>query len=1186
MKSKRKLLLKSIDLFCICILILLTYFSFVVENIEADTRIKRLSFVKLPPVCKKDCTKYFNNLKNFGSGWKSTKNLRELKTTFTKHYLLLKKLSSLRGENTDDEDPVISNLLPEQNAVVSADKFLISGRITDNDELSKVYILIGGRVFWKSITSNSLDFVANVNLNSKFTKLTFYVIVSDKSGNFSAPQRRNVTMQVKDSKTPTPTPSIKNTPTVDTTPPPVSTSIPGAPLPGPALTPVSPLPPVSTDSAFCTLDIRPEAGISGDKMAHDDSMNATIHSEHVFALEKLVPITLANVSATKNNGLWSDGATWNTGKVPTNGDNVRIPEGITVVYDVTDNAPKLNTVRVDGRLLFHSCKSSLMRVDTLLSTGVIRAGWTDSPQPIYTNVTIEFTNSPINTSLDPSQFGKGWLAYGPSYIYGMPRSPFVSTITKLSPGATSIQVNGELANWSVNDELLVVGTNPRKDESEVRKISKIASLGNNSFSITFDQALQYTHTNSDDRFPYHIANLTRNVTFVSEDKNKPLTQSQTWGHVMFMHNPSASINYASFDSLGRTRKFELLDDTTKDDKGTVTHVGTNVRGRYALHFHRTGNSPGSLAGYVEGSVVRNSPSWGISNHSSNLISVANITYHVLGAGYMTETSTELGFAGKGGRYNAESMYISTYGSKDYLGVENGDRANRNDFGVEGFGLWAGAPLVVYDGNIISTSAITYPTSIDSSTFKGTTDKQGGLWVGSVTFNESGIGLTTIPVGDIPDKLKFVALGKSTAHPKTIPYQNLRNTYIYSTNKIAQIWAIRSFFLAEEGVVFNENAWTSIENLKVVNFVPHEVEIRIDYSSQIEFNKLHLVQIEEGFSEAITRNQVTHSIRVVGTKEEPSIFENMWGGVDAPYNGEFTVRNLVGINLEYPVLLETRGQEYYYDFETKTIKKGWWYQKPLIENLTIQKRGTSRLWNSDFDSERFDPSNFGETPVIEVIRNGTRLRAYPPEQIPSFIPYPSNKNIEAVPAEFKGKTNLELFQTYGAGIGGYIPPSVTADKDFSYITPYVPRRDEWVNATADHTDSPNYTQVFIRAKDNLSLNGAFTLKPGWNILKINGPDRVLTHLVWYRTADYKIVKCNCPYDIPGWVNKNFSQVGIGFDDGSGLNIQTKQYFWYAQERAKFPVVNGMRIYPIDAQFPGDTRATHLEFKMPVSEENNS
>ena len=976
----------------------------------------------------------------------------------------------------------------------------------------------------------------------------------------------------------------------------------GSGVPGTKNNPV--IPPVSTDSGICTLDLRDEPHKHGGDDGHDghgdhgsEGGNLSKNS-HLYPLDGLTPHSQATIRAKDDKGLWSDPNTWDEGRVPAANDRVLVPKDITVVYDVeTNNPPALKTLRVDGRLLFHNCRNTFLKVDTFTSTGVVRIGFKDNPLPLYSSAVIEFTNEPIDKDLDPYELGKGWLAYGPVHMYGMPKLPHAPTTVGVEAGSDSIELHREELNyWQVGDEVLVAGTNYAMDESEVRRIAAIENSENGQ-RVVFDKPLDYAHSNGDDRFAYHVANLTRNIELRSQDRWKPLTQSQTFGHVMFMHNPNVYIEYASFNGLGRTRKFELLDETKEKD-GVIT-LGTNQRARYSIHFHRTGVDVDGPAAYLEGVVSRHAPSWGITNHSSNLVSVANVTYHTTGAGYMTEVSNEAGYVGKGGRYNLESLYVSTFGAPKALrGVENKARGAVKDFGVEGWGLWAGSPIVTYNGNIIATSNITYPISDDAETYLGTTHGgDGGLWVGSVPIDDVGPKSSYIRKKNLPEHLHFTANFDTddgpAAHPKAVPYQKINDTYLYATNKIAQFHSVRAFFLRVRGVKFDENGWTKLRKLVAVN-TPRKSGgmIRIDYSSQIEFDQIHVVSLG-GFSTVIDRNQVTNSIRVVGTPQNPSVFENVWAALVAPFGGEIVMKNTIVKNSDHAMTLEPTGARFWYDSRDDTIKENEGFQRILVENLITPPRENGKVATVRFvninriRSKRFSPGYISsEYPVLQVLRNGTLMRAYPSESLPERVPFPLDEEFTGVPDVFRGKTNYQLFQEFGSGFGGYIPPSVAEDSQFPGITSFTPRRSDWIRKSAAQSDVADYTLTVVRASDGFTLNQYFRLIPGWNVLVAEHEGEKITKIVWHRTQPYTMVECgnNCPYN-PAYVTSKFTKVQYEFDNGNGLGGHRKIFEWNKDEREQFPIVGSDRIYTIYFQFYGDANLSSMQVAIPVEKENS-
>ena len=71
-------------------------------------------------------------------------------------------------------------------------------------------------------------------------------------------------------------------------------------------------------------------------------------------------------------------------------------------------------------------------------------------------------------------------------------------------------------------------------------------------------------------------------------------------------------------------------------------TGLNPRGRYAVHFHRTGVDEGSDPATIADSAVVDTPGWGIVNHSSNVNVDGNVVFNAVGAAYATEAGDEIG----------------------------------------------------------------------------------------------------------------------------------------------------------------------------------------------------------------------------------------------------------------------------------------------------------------------------------------------------------------------------------------------------------------------------------------------------------------------------------------------------------------------------------------------------------------
>src|SRR6185437_15146475 len=159
-------------------------------------------------------------------------------------------------------------------------------------------------------------------------------------------------------------------------------------------------------------------------------------------------------------------------------------------------------------------------------------------------------------------------------------------------------------------------------------------------------------------------------------------------HVMFMHNGDVDVRFGGFVGLGRTDKSRPIDDPQMNAKGAlVAGSGTNPRGRYAVHFHRTGTAASKPAAIVSGCAVVNSPGWGFVNHSSHVDIDGNVAFNVFGSAFVTEAGDEIG------------VFRNNFGIRSHATQQYGEdeRKKIQDFAFEGDGFWfQGAGITVED----------------------------------------------------------------------------------------------------------------------------------------------------------------------------------------------------------------------------------------------------------------------------------------------------------------------------------------------------------------------------------------------------------------------------------------------------------------------------------------------------------
>ncbi len=425
----------------------------------------------------------------------------------------------------------------------------------------------------------------------------------------------------------------------------------------------------------------------------------------------LVPQSAVTHKAV-GNGSWFDPNTWANNKVPGDNANVMIAGGVTVTYDQESNA-QLKTVRVDGTLTFAADKNTKMVVDTFInmSSGTLNIGTEDDPIQADKTATILIDgNDKIDTKWDPTQLSRGVISHGQVNVYGADKTDFIALKGDARAGDRELVLDDVPEGWRVDDKLVLGGTrydrfgsdknNSRFGDEELT----ITKITGNRVSFTNDDvksgskqgALRFNHVRPDipekDRIKLYVANTTRNVTFETQaSEGLPIEQR---GHVMFMHNPDVRVNNAGFYNLGRSDKSKLVDDPGKNIDGS-SGKGNNPRGRYALHFHRTGaDDIEGQAAEASGNAIVGSPGWGIVHHDSYANISDNVVFDVVGTGIAAESGNEIGSW-------RNNLTIKTTGqSRKVTSDQVRDRKDKFDFGFDGEGYWVqGAAQVAMEDNI-------------------------------------------------------------------------------------------------------------------------------------------------------------------------------------------------------------------------------------------------------------------------------------------------------------------------------------------------------------------------------------------------------------------------------------------------------------------------------------------------------
>ena len=352
-------------------------------------------------------------------------------------------------------------------------------------------------------------------------------------------------------------------------------------------------------------------------------------------------------------GNWSDPNIWPGGVVPGQDARIQIAPMTTVIYDVVSDV-RYDAIEVQGHLSFATTINTRMLIDVLMvmPQGTLSIGTAEDPvrpdvtsEIIFRGDTALKTGTVANPGIDPSQYGKGLIAFGKVTMHGQEKDlTFIRLGADAKAGDTVLTLDQAPDDWRVGDRLIVPDTrqiaftakNPRFT-SEAEEVVITAIQGR---QVTISQALAYDHAGPRDAHGNvgaveqsmmpHIGNLTRNVVLRSENPD----DTQRRGHTMFLHRADLNLRYAAFEGLGRTSASirPAVNNSKFDQDGKLTHIGTNQIGRYTIHLHHVWgvDNPDNVGyqGQIVGSVIDDFMKWGVAVHNTHYFLLqSNVAYY-------------------------------------------------------------------------------------------------------------------------------------------------------------------------------------------------------------------------------------------------------------------------------------------------------------------------------------------------------------------------------------------------------------------------------------------------------------------------------------------------------------------------------------------------------------------------------
>jgi hypothetical protein len=327
-------------------------------------------------------------------------------------------------------------------------------------------------------------------------------------------------------------------------------------------------------------------------------------------------------------------------------------------------------VRIESGGILSFGNNSRMRVTNLviLPGGTLQIGSDTNPA---TGVEIIFNDVPLS---DAGQYSNGLLVFGTIKVRGVPKTPFVRLASGLKAGGV---LSALPPDWLPTDKLLVPDSR-QDDGSGGASWTETVTAGK---PLAFDHPACY-EPNADWtadgtlRFAPHVANLTRSVVIRSENP------SGTRGHVFFTCDATVDIQGATFGGLGRTK--------------AEPFSATNLKGRYAVHFHHLTTSGRFVGNVITCSLDPMPYRWGATVHDCAPFTFTdNVLHNWAGAGVML------------GEQWTPDIHTCTKNFFSRIRGTNGGPGDRGteDVGVEGAGIWSMGFHHVITGNVAADCLI-------------------------------------------------------------------------------------------------------------------------------------------------------------------------------------------------------------------------------------------------------------------------------------------------------------------------------------------------------------------------------------------------------------------------------------------------------------------------------------------------
>jgi hypothetical protein len=274
--------------------------------------------------------------------------------------------------------------------------------------------------------------------------------------------------------------------------------------------------------------------------------------------QSLAAYAYAPAPTSKQIKRWSDPSTWD-GKVPAAGDDVLIPDGQTILLDVSP--PQLGGLTIRGSLVFDR-KDLVLSIEWMLITGLLEIGTADSP--FLQNASI------ILTDLRPDDVGgmgdRVIAQMGGSIdIHGAPRvANWVRLAETIEIGDGRMWLDRQV-DWGPGDKIVIASTDFDQEQAEFVTITAVTGQ-----LVEFDRPARFMHWGIPQVYGEFIVDERAEVGLLS-------------------HNISISADESSYDTMLGGHIMSMA-GTLSMSNVSLARMGQGGKlARYPIHFHMKGD---------------------------------------------------------------------------------------------------------------------------------------------------------------------------------------------------------------------------------------------------------------------------------------------------------------------------------------------------------------------------------------------------------------------------------------------------------------------------------------------------------------------------------------------------------------------------------------------------------------------